>query len=85
MNSGTRAFDLEFAEAARLVVTRCHNICERCHCRKVEHVHHKRGRRPRAGANDLDNLLGVCFNCHREIHDNPGDSYEKGWMIRRGL
>lgn len=46
---------------------------------KGEHLHHRKLRR--SLDNTAQNLLHVCFSCHRYIHDNPSTSYEKGWLL----
>ena len=39
---------------------------------------------PKGGGNDLFNLLWVCVTCHDWIHNHPEESYEVGWMVRKG-
>ncbi|HHT7044711.1 HNH endonuclease signature motif containing protein [Bacillus paranthracis] len=44
-----------------------HKICERC-CSTVDiHLHHKTALNL-GGTNDIDNLIPLCGECHREYH-----------------
>lgn len=45
---------------------------------KAEYIHRRSGR---LLDNTPGNLLHVCFNCHRYIHDNPSTSYKRGWLL----
>lgn len=45
----------------------------------ADHVHHIAGKRNEAPGD----LLHVCFDAHRYIHDHPEESYGKGWMKKR--
>jgi hypothetical protein len=31
----------------------------------------------------MENLVGVCLECHARIHANPDWSYKHGWLLRR--
>lgn len=66
------------------VLARAEHRCEICRVNPVDHVHHKL-RRGQGGTNELSNLLGLCHTCHALVHDNPAVSFEKGWLVRRGL
>lgn len=71
-------------EQRLLVFQRCKGFCEAKldGCFGVaSHAHHKK-MKSQGGKDEVDNLLGVCAKCHRMIHDNPKDSYEKGHLIR---
>lgn len=48
------------------VLIRCGSICERCGEWPVVNVHHLTY--ARLGDERLEDLLGVCFNCHKELH-----------------
>lgn len=48
------------------VIARCKNLCEKCGKRQVRNIHHKHY--DNLGDEPLDDLLGVCRPCHREIH-----------------
>jgi hypothetical protein len=78
-----RAYREELARNTPLVRARAHNICECCRIRDGRMAHH-RLRRTQGGGNDLFNLLWVCPPCHDWIHDHPEESYEKGYMVRKG-
>ena len=43
------------------------------------HTHHRKLRRH--GDERPVNLMRVCADCHQEIHANPAESYEMGWMV----
>jgi ribosomal protein L37AE/L43A len=34
------------------------------------------------GVHDPERGLWVCARCHEHIHQNPAESYAKGWLIR---
>jgi len=50
---------------------------------KTTHMHHRK-RRPHCTPEEYDapwNLLEVTPELHRWIHDNPGLSYARGWLV----
>jgi len=47
----------------------------------AEHVHHRK-LRSQGGSDESVNLLAVCFNGHRYVHDHPAESYARGWLLR---
>lgn len=48
----------------------------------MRHVHrHHRRLRSQGGTDDPWNLLDVSPRLHRWIHDNPGLSYARGWLV----
>lgn len=73
-------FDREYAAIRPAILARNGWQCERCTNRATV-VHHKKGRGP--DGNQPQHLMAVCDDCHRHIHNNPTESYEHGWMIRR--
>jgi len=60
---------------------RCEARTRKCEGR-LHQVHHRKGRDGDL-IDDLDLLLGVCVWCHAYIHENPAESYERGWLIKR--
>lgn len=64
----------EWQRTRSLVIQRCEGICERCQAVPVEQVHHEsyRGYNDR-GQEFLDELLGLCAECHREVHRGRSD------------
>lgn len=52
-------------------------------CRGGLEVHHKLPRSA-GGGHDLDNLLTLCSYGHQVVHAHPTESYDRGWLIRRG-
>ncbi len=61
---------------------RCLAQCELPDCTNLAQHPHHRLRRAQGGHDTLGNLLAVCFDCHRQIHDNPAWAYDQGYMIR---
>jgi len=41
-------------------------------------------RRSQGGKDDASNLLWVCPPCHRYIHANPSESFDRGWLHHIG-
>lgn len=62
---------------------RSHGICEKCRQARATHKHHKKGR-GRQDSDHLENLAHLCTFCHNYVHSHPQESYEQGWMIKRG-
>lgn len=80
-----RRFNAEFERAKSPVMLRSRGACEARTpmCTGAgEHVHHISGRLGPA-ANDPDNLLHVCFACHRYLHAHPLEAYHAGWLVKR--
>lgn len=83
-----READAEFRKASKEVIFRSYGRCEANTpaCPEREHAgahrHHIGRRRGVNGGHTADNLLNVCFDAHRFIHENPLISYEKGWLRR---
>jgi 5-methylcytosine-specific restriction endonuclease McrA len=65
------------------ILERCHHVCERCGCARATVVHHVM-RRSQFGADEPENLVGLCSPCHSGIHEHPADSYRDGWL-RKGV
>jgi hypothetical protein len=65
----------------RLAFLREHLWCEVGDCKRSStQVHHKRGRVGQR-LNDFENVLAVCFFCHRSIHDNPKWAKMMGYLL----
>lgn len=80
-------FDREFEAMRPLVKARSHGRCEAktSDCTGNAYpIHHMRGR-GFPGDNDESRLLHCCSSCHRYIHAHATESYDKGWMIHRGV
>lgn len=77
-----RAYLDELQEVLPALWARSGGVCEVCRSAPAVHPHH-RLRRSQGGKNDLDNLLAVCAEDHRLIHDHPEYSYAQGWLVRR--
>jgi len=81
----------EYYEVVQPEILREH---PRCQCGVVcggnsasQHAHHRRGRKGKQDGIPLiiykPLLLAVCHDCHRHIHDNPGQAYDEKWMYRK--
>lgn len=46
----------------------------------VNHVHHRKTR-AQGGTNNPENLVALCGNCHRYIHDHPSFGYKYGLLL----
>lgn len=62
------------------VKRRSNGICEACADGRAEHIHHRK-LRSQGGKHLVDNLLHACSECHRTIHDNPAESYDRGLLV----
>lgn len=82
MSVKRQSYQDELAAMTPLVMARCHGLCERCGISAVADIHH-RLRRSQGGTNRLSNLAGLCAHCHQRTHNNPAQSYEAGWLLRR--
>lgn len=53
-------------------------------CSGVAQAAHHVLPRSAGGGHSVANLLDVCNACHRYIHAHPTESYETGWLRKRG-
>lgn len=70
-------------DVAEEVGRRSHGLCEarlRGCTHLAESLHHRLLRK-HGGPNTPACLLAVCESCHRAIHANPADSYERGLLL----
>lgn len=77
-----RKRDAVYAERRVDVWEREGGLCERCRRRAMTCVHHIAGR----GGDDphrLDNLAGLCDDCHRRVHADPVWARSVGLMRSR--
>jgi len=76
---------MDWPTARKAALARDEGLCRRC-SRPASHVHH-RLRKGMGGELDenvkygLANLVSLCAECHRHIHDHPAESYEAGWLL----
>lgn len=69
------------------VIERAGGTCEayltrRAKCKRVpQHLHHRK-MRSQGGENTPSNLLAVCHECHRWVHDKPAKAYELGLLVK---
>lgn len=74
---------------AKKIVADRDKCCLRCFA-EIQVVHHRRVR-GLGGSSDpeintgLANLVGLCDQCHREVHASPEESYETGFLVRMGM
>ena len=77
-----RRRDAVYPQRREQVWERNLGICEHCQTRPMSEVHHVAGR----GGPDphrLDNLKGLCRNCHEWAHSNPQEAQKAGLMASR--
>lgn len=74
-------YQAEIDAMTPLVKSRAGGSCEICKSAPVHHIHH-RLLRSQGGKNTMSNLLGVCWLCHTEVHNNPEWSYEHGYLLK---
>jgi hypothetical protein len=67
-------------EARPVVDARSRGICERCGIQRAGHKHHRKLRRH--GDHRPANLLDLCSDCHRWVHEHVAQSYEFGYLVR---
>lgn len=48
-----------------------HPICECCNQNSSTQVHHFKGRRYQSVRYLPENVLALCFSCHRKFHEDP--------------
>lgn len=58
------------------VMIRCKGVCEQCHFYPVDHIHHLTY--DRFGNEHLDDLQGLCVDCHQAKH--PHRTFCKNWL-----
>lgn len=59
-------------------------ICQRCKKSNTEDVHHRNGREGKR-LNLIQFWMPACRKCHDYIHNNPEESYIKGWLIKQDI
>lgn len=80
--SKKRREDIKLYQVIRAVYMNNHCICERCHNKHSDALHHKAGREGKMLYNQRY-FMSVCNSCHDYIHANPNESMEKGWLITK--
>jgi 5-methylcytosine-specific restriction endonuclease McrA len=73
-----RRRDKVYPERREQVWERGNGMCEFCHMAAMGSVHHVGGRGG-ADPHRLDNLMGLCEECHRRAHSEPV------WAVSVGL
>lgn len=63
------AYEKEFKKVRPTVLTRDEYKCVLCGSADRVNVHHI-NERSKGGGNDLDNLITLCHNCHKDEHKN---------------
>ena len=59
------------------------NTCLLCNSKEIDHYHHIIGR-SRRGSNTLENLVGLCEECHEKVHKSK-EAADKLTKIKTGL
>lgn len=60
-----------------------HPVCEarvKCQGARTDHIHEPLTRARGGRTDDIENMLAVCWACHRWIHDNPREATERGFL-----
>jgi 5-methylcytosine-specific restriction endonuclease McrA len=80
-----RKRDAVYPARRREVWERGNGMCEFCHVAALSEVHHLAGRVARNGEDPhrLDNLIGLCGECHRRAHGEPEWARSVGLMRSR--
>ena len=47
---------------------------------RAEHLHEPLTRARGGDILDPANCVATCWYCHRQIHDNPAEALERGWL-----
>jgi len=67
----------EWYDKRQLILDRCNNKCEVCHNKKVIHIHHITYER--LGNELLEDLQGLCLECHQKLH--PDKKLKREWLL----
>jgi 5-methylcytosine-specific restriction endonuclease McrA len=78
-----RKRDAVYPERRRQVWERANGICEFCHMAALGEIHHLAGRGGPGDPHRLDNLIGLCGECHRRAHAEPEWARSVGLMRSR--
>jgi 5-methylcytosine-specific restriction endonuclease McrA len=77
-----RKRDAVYLARRREVFERGSAMCEHCMTAEMTETHHKAGRLG-PDPHRLDNLVGLCGDCHRRAHSEPEWAREVGLMTSR--
>ena len=77
-----RKRDAVYPQRRREVFDRGGGMCEHCLAAQMTETHHKAGRLG-PDPHRLDNLVGLCGDCHRRAHSEPEWAREVGLMTSR--
>ena len=83
LKSRSRRSEAIASERRRVVeqVLLRHPVCQVQGCsNESQHAHEIKTRARGGSVLDTDNILAVCFHCHRKIHDNPAWATEMGLL-----
>jgi predicted HNH restriction endonuclease len=62
-------YERQFNVNRQIVLVLDNNECRECGSKEKLHVHHIK-ERCKGGTNDINNLITLCNNCHKEKHKN---------------
>jgi len=65
------------------VIERGNRICEICEKRYIEHTHHRTYKK--LYNEPLEDLLGLCWECHGNIHNHDIDEDYEFWLDGRTI
>ena len=74
----------ELARNAERRRKRANGMCEvgwNEDCGQVGTEAHHRKPRGRGGSDHVANLVWCCLPCHSNIHANPDEAHERGWLL----
>lgn len=74
-----------YRQLAEELLMRSHGDCEIAsdYCKgRGEFIHHVL-RRSQGGTDTAEDTRWTCDPCHRYLHDNVAESYERGWLRKR--
>lgn len=80
--SKKRREDIRLYQVVRAVYMNNNPICERCHDKHSDQLHHRAGRIGKL-LYDQRYFMAVCDPCHKYIELNPLEAKENGWSVTR--
>ncbi len=76
----SKAVTAALVASGKVVYRRSGGHCEMPGCQRLtDELHHRKLRRH--GDHRPVNLMHLCREHHRLVHDNPETSYENGWLV----
>jgi len=66
-------------EITRWVRKREWNLCERCRINRIDEIHHLTYKHIFQEQDYLEDLMGVCCDCHDELHGRQAEDLGQLW------